>query len=249
MKASIVVILFCIFTGINARSSKCPTPQWFVAEFVSIAEQVVNPPIVIHDSSLSFFRDVMLFTEEEIAQVEEDAIQFYNTRYGLNFSQSEPDERGERIYQNAIFYPARVSPEVHYAVTFNRWIVSGNTRSMCFENRVGSFRVDFSGEQLLHGTYGGEKGIPVTPPDCLLYGFYNIAVCPQEPLVLQFTTATPGRVDPHDHIQIANIDIFHRVWGHGLVQGVAQYNPTEDGRVYFTIREIFSFPAHPTFVP
>ena len=66
----------------------------------------------------------MLFTEEEIVQVTEDAIQFFNTRFGLDFSQSEPDEWGHRFYQNATMWPARVSPEVHYAVTFNRWIMS-----------------------------------------------------------------------------------------------------------------------------
>ena len=249
MKASIIVILFCVFTGSNARSSNCPTPQWFVAEFVSIADQVVSPPVILLDSSLSFFRDVMLFTEEEIAQVEEDAIQFFDTRFGLDFSQSEPDEWGRRFYQNATFLPARVSPEIHYAVTFNRWIVSGNTRSVCFENRVGSFRVDFSGEQILHGTYGGEGGLPVAPRDTLNYGFYNIPVCPQQPLVIRWSTATPGRVEPHDGYQIANLDLFHRVWGSGLVQGVARYTPTEDGRIHFTLHEMLMFPAHPTFVP
>ena len=87
MKASIVVILFCMFTGSNARSNNCPTPEWFVAEFVAITDKVVSPPVILPDYSLSFFRDVMLFTEEEIVQVEEDAIQFFNTRFGLNFSQ------------------------------------------------------------------------------------------------------------------------------------------------------------------
>ena len=33
------------------------------------------------DIGLSFFRDVMLFTEEEIGQVTEDAIQFYSVLY------------------------------------------------------------------------------------------------------------------------------------------------------------------------
>ena len=238
-----------MFTGSNARLNNCPTPQWFVAEFVGIADKVVSFPVVLHDSSLSFFRDVMLFTEEEIAQVTEDAIQFFNTRFGLDFSQSEPDEWGQRFYQNATFFPARVSPELQYTVTFNRWIVSGNTRSLCFETPVGSFRVEFSDQQILHGTYGGEEGIPVTATDTLAYGYYNIPVCPQEPLVIRFSTATPSHLDLHDGILFINFDLFHRVWGRGLTQGTGLLTPTEDGRIHYNVRETFTFPAHPTFIP
>ena len=248
MKAFIVAILFCVFTGSNARSSNCPTPQWFAAEFVAVIDQVISSVGVVPDSSLSFFRDVMLFTEEEIVQVTDDAIQFYNTRFGLDFSQSEPDERGQRFYQNATMWPARVTPEIHYAVTFNRWIVSGNTRSVCFENRAGSFRVDFSDQQILHGTYGGEEGIPVSPPDTLAYGFYNMLVCPQEPLVIQFNSTIPARTT-RDGFQNIYMELFHRVWGHGLAQGIYGYTLTEDGRVHFVLRNVLTFPVHPTFVP
>ena len=248
MKASIVVILLCMFTGSNARSSNCPTPEWFAAEYVCIIDQVVSASVLqpAPDSSLSFFREVMLFTEEEIVQVTNDAIQFYNTRFGLDFSQSEPNELGQRFYQNATFFLFRFAPELQYTITFNRWIVSGNTRSVCFENRAGNFMVTFSDQQILHGTYGGEDGIPVASTDNLVYGFHNILICPQEPLVIQYNTATPARVDPHDGFQIANFDLFHRILGHGLGQGVAQFTPTEDGRVHFTLRNIFTFPAHPS---
>ena len=249
MKASIVVILCYVFTGSNAGSSNCPTSQWFDAEFVSISDKAAFLPIIILDSSLSFFRDIMLFTEEEIAQVEEDAIQFFNTRFGLDFSQSQPDEQGRRFYRNAILSAARLSPDVQYTATFNHWIMSGSTKSRCFETRLGSWRVDFSGEQILHGTYGGEEGIPVVAKDILNYGFYNIPVCPQEPLVIRFTTPNPIRQAPHDGFYIMNLDAFHRVWGRGLIQGVGKFAPTEDGRVHFYLREIFTFPAHPTFIP
>ena len=248
MKASIVVILFCMFTNGIATSSNCPTPEWFAAEFVGIVDKVVSSPVLV-DSSLSFFREDLRFTEEQIAQVTEDAIQFYNTRFGLDFSQSEPDEMGRRFYQNATFFPARLSREDQYVITFNRWIVSGNTRSVCFESGIGSLKVEFSDQQILHGTYGGEEGIPVTPPDALVYGWYNIPVCPQEPLVLLAICPTPFRLEPHDGIMNINCDLYHRVWGRGLVQGIIQYIPTEDGRIHFMVREILTFPAHPTFVP
>ena len=240
-----VVILFSMFTSSNARSGNCPTPQWFVAEFIGIADKVISPPVSILDSDLTFFRDVMLFTKEEIVQVEEDAIQFFNTRFGLDFSQSEPDEWGQRFYQNATFFPARVSPEVQYTVTFNHWIVSGNTRSVCFGTSIGSFRVEFSAQQILHGTYAGEEGIPVAPTDALAYGYYNIPVCPQEPLVIQFSSGTPLHVYKHDGFVILNLDLFHHVCGRGRTRGNSLLTPTEDSRVHYALREIFTFPAHP----
>ena len=191
----------------------------------------------------------MLFTEEEIAQVTEDAIQFFNTRFGLNFSQSEPNELGQRFFENATLQPYRLPPEIQQTVTFNRWIVSGNIRSVCFENHYGGFNVQFRDQQLLHGTYGGEQGTPVALSDNVLYGFYNIPVCAQEPLVIRFTSCSPVHVDPHDGFGILNFDLYHRVWGAGIVQGLYQATPTEDGRVHFTIRNLFTFPLHPTFVP
>ena len=248
MKASIVVILFCIVTGSVARSSNCPTPEWFGATFVGIADRVVSTPFPL-DSSLSFLREVVRFTEEEIAQAFEDAMQFYNTRFGLDFSQSEPDELGRRFYQNATFYPARVSPEDQLVITFNRWIVSGNTKSVCIGAQVGSLKVEFSDQQILHGTYGGEEGIPVKPGDALIYGWYNIPVCPQEPLLILINCPTPFRSEPYDGFMVTNCDIYHRVWGHGLIQGITHVTPTEDGRVHLNFREILTFPAHPTFFP
>ena len=248
-----MLMLFCVSTCSSSSSRNCPTAEWFVAEFVALTDQVVSSLALVEtqspDIGLSFFRDVMLFTEEEIEQVTEDAIQFFNTMYGLDFSQSEPNELGQRFFQNATFFPFRGSPEIEYSVTFNRWIVSGNTRSVCFEIRDGGIMVPFIGEQILHGTYGGEEGIPVRARDALIYGFYNILVCAQEPLVIRYTSGTPGRFDPHDGFAIINNDLFHRVWGRGLAQGLLRFLPTEDGRFHVTIRNVFTFPAHPTIVP
>ena len=247
-----MLMLFCAISTCSSSSSRnCPTAEWFIAEFVAIIDEVVSAPLAFiqADTDLSFFRDVMLFTEEEIEQVTEDAIQFFNTMYGLDFSQSEPNELGQRFFQNATFFPFRGSPEVQYTVTFNRWIVSGNTRSVCFENREGGIMVQFSGEQILRGTYGGEEGIPVTAGDAVIYGFYNIPVCPQEPLVIRYTSGSPGRFDPRDGFAIINNDLFHRGLGRGLAQGLFRVVPTEDGRIRFTIRNVFTFPAHPTIAP
>lgn len=246
MKISVVLVIFCFGSVYSVQPTSCPTPDWFSAQFVSITDTIVESPSAsIPDPDFSFFKDVMKFTEDEIVQVTNDALQFFNTKFGLDFSQSEPNELGERLFQNATFSPFLFSPELQYTITYHRWIITGNTRSICFENRDGGFIVTFSSEQLLHGTYGGEQGIPIAAGGLALYGFYNLPVCPQEPVVIRYSSRTPFRIDPHDGIGIINCDLFHHILGPGLAQGISQVIPTEDGRFRFTIRNLFTFPPHP----
>ena len=52
-----------------------------------------------------FYREVLHFTDEEIDREKEAAIQFYRNTYGLDFTNVEPDEQGQRILGNATFQP------------------------------------------------------------------------------------------------------------------------------------------------
>jgi hypothetical protein len=246
MKVSLILALLCLGDVYAIQPTSCPTRGWFSAEFVSLADKVISGPAVIQDPNLTFFKDIMRFTEREIQQVTEDALQFFKTRFGLDFSQAEPNELGQRIVENAVFAPVILSPEIQYTITYNRWIISGNTNNLCFENRDGGYAVSFTGDQVLRGEYGGEEGRPIGEggPN-LAYGFYNIPVCPQEPLVIRYSSNTPARVEPIDGTAVINCDLSHRVWGPGIAQGSFQITPTEDGRTRVTIRNILTFPPHP----
>ena len=54
--------------------------------------------------------------------------------------------------------------------------------------------------------------------------------------MVHYSSASPARVDPHDGFGIINCNLFHRIWGHGIAQGLFQMIPTENGRFHFTIR-------------
>ena len=244
MKTTLVLVVLCFGSVYSVQPTSCPTRDWFDAEFVSIADSVVSV-VAIPDPDFSYFKEVMMFTEDETKQVIDDAIEFFNARFGLDFSQSEPNELGERLFQNATFIPFRQSPDVNYTITYNRWIITGKTRNLCFENREGGFSVSFGSEQLLRGSYGGEQGIPIAAGDSVFYGFYNIPVCPQEPIVIRFSSNTPSRFISTDGIGVINCDIYHHLWGPGLAQGIFQLNPAEDGRFHITIRNLLTFPPHP----
>ena len=232
--------------GANAAGS-CPN-EWFTAEFVSIADIVVPESLLdpIIDSDLSFFKDIMLFTDKEIESVTQDAVDFFNTRFGLDFSQSTPDALGQRAFENATLAPFFLSPEIQYTITFNRWILNGKISTQCFENRDGGFMVSFAGQQQLFGSYGGEEGIPISPGDVVVYGFYNLPVYEQQPIVIQYNSGTPFRFEPVDGFGIINCELHHRILGEGVAQGVFRVTETgEDGMVHVSIRNLFTFPGHP----
>ena len=233
-------------TSAGSQPQECPE-EWFDATFVGIVDKVVPAAEFINqiDPGFSFFKDIMKFTDEEIEEATQDAITFFDTKFGLDFS-SEPDEMGHRFYQNATFLPFKF-PVVDFAVTFNRWIVNGNTRTLCFPIHDGGFQVAFNQPQLLHGTYGGTEGQPINPGEAMVWGFYNIPVCPQSPVVIRFMSSTPLRNEPIDGFNIINYDLFHRSLGNGTTQGVFKVTPLPDkpGMLHVNTRVIITFPKRP----
>ncbi len=242
-----VILLSVLIASASAGSQpqECPE-EWFDATIVSIFDQVV--PVAELDNQIdpkfSFFKDVLKFSDKEIEEATQDAITFFDTKFGLDFS-PEPDELGRRFYQNATFIPYRF-PFTH-VVTFNRWIVNGNTRTQCFPNIDGGFQVGFDQPQLLHGTYGGTEGQLINPGETLFWGFYSITVCPQAPLMVQFMSNTPDRIEPIDGLTAINCDVFHRTLGNGTGRGVIKVTPLseEPEMVHADIRILFTFPKRP----
>ena len=227
----------------------CPATNDFTAEFALIADAIAPASLTAFNptTGLPFLRNIMLFTEEEIAQATQDAIQFFNTRFGLDFSQAAPDENGRRILADigATFTIFEFSPEFNYHLTINSWAISGSERSICFENRDGGFAVEFQQPLTLNGTYGGGDGRPVVPGDFVLYGFYNIPVCPQSPLIIRYMSNSPIRTGPVDGFGIINCDVFHRQIGPGVAQGVFRVTDVGNNQVHFAIRNLLTFPANP----
>ena len=233
-------------TSAGPQPQECPE-KWFEAIFVGIVDKVVPVAgLSDFDPNLSFFKDILKFTDKEIEEATQDAIMFFDTKFGLNFS-SEPDEMGHRFYQTATFRPYQTAAALDHTLTFNRWIVNGNTRTLCFPINDGGFRVTFNQSQLLHGTYGGPEGRPVNPGESVFWGFYYIPVCPQSPVVIQYMGSTPTRTEPIDGFGIFNDDLFHRSLGNGTLHGIFNLTPLpeEPEVLHFNVRSIFTFPKRP----
>ena len=203
-----------------------------------------NQGLIEDDPELIFFKNYMNFRDSDIQHTIEDAIQFFNNTYALDFSDSIPNEKNEYFIQNI----AKMSPfilplHIYAIINENFWIRTGNTRSLCYHFRDGGFRVKFLANQMLHGSYGGTEGKPVGPFDGLFYGFYNIDVCQQSPVIIQYQTGIPFRAEPIDGMSPFNLDVYNNVLGQGNSHGAIRVfpDPKEPGRFRVVGRNVFTF--------
>ena len=123
-----------------------------------------------------------------------------------------------------------------------KWTVNRERCSYCADNRDGGFIVIIGSDTILHGTYGGEAGLPIKANKRVLYGFYKILLCSQSPLIIQFQSASPVRIDGFASI---NCDLSSSELAPGIAQGVFRVTPLGDGNIQYTIRNLFTFPPHP----
>ena len=212
--AAVVVIALISGIPIAYGQEDCPQGAEFIISFdniVSLAEFQQNIP----DPNLTFFRNVLKFTEQEIQAATQSAIEYFNTTFGLDFSESEPNQQGQRIFQNASFSPGKAP--ITATTKANRWLVNGNTKSRCFDVRFGWFDVRFVGEQVLYGTYGGSEGrkIPSPATDDLTLLYVWIDTCPQSPVIILVKPTAPASWTP-DGISIEPGVASHRILGSGI---------------------------------
>ena len=221
--------LFSALVITSAAAQSCPANQIASdAQIVFCGERIMVPatafrlPAGALDTNLTFFREVLGYSDDEIQQETQNALQFFSERFGLEFSgnQSRYDELGRRFFQNATLQMIRRPEQIN--VVLNRWILNGNTRSKCFRASIGGFIVTFTGEQLLKGTYGGEEGIDVPSDNTLLYEYRVISVSPLcEPIVIQSRSPIPAESN-RIGVTVLFYELSHPTLGQGSEQGVVQ---------------------------
>ena len=187
---------------------------------------MVLPPAQFEfgDPELMFFTEVLHFSNEEIEQQTKDAIQHFNTTFGLDFSNIEPNDEQQRFLGNARFRSTR--GPYNFTIIDNHWLVSGNPRSRCFNVAFGGFGVNFSGEMVLHGIYGGEEGLRVSADAFVVYQYLSFFdVCPQQPLVIQYQSLVPARAMAVDGQTIEEHQLSNRQLGEGRLRSITLFRP------------------------
>ena len=139
MKVCRLISILAMASIVAAQTTVCPA-DWFPAVFTATIDQVADKPVPFNDDpEFSFFKNVIKFRDEAIQHTTEDAIQFFNDSYGLDFSSSTPNVQNERFFQNASVNPVILNPDMHPIVTYSNWIQTGSTHSSCFNIRKGGF--------------------------------------------------------------------------------------------------------------
>ena len=226
----------------NGASQSCSTP--FEAVIASVTDQVVPASsFQFADPEMRFYTEILRFTTEEINQEMENAIQYFTTEFGVNFSNIEPNDANQRFLPTAVFGPVQVP--FNSTIIANRWILTGNRRSRCFTMSVGYFGVTFNDTTMLHGVYGGEQGLPVNAGELLAYGYLVIfGACAQQPILIQTRSNTPTRILPVEGWSVEDLRLYNRQLGDGRFQGVFKIRPSPDDSTMVVLENqlILSFP-------
>ena len=112
--------VLCSGFALAAAQNTCPT-SWFTSEFTIVSDRVISAATgegLLDDSNGTYFTDVLGFSESRIAAELRTAREYFNTTFGLDFPDLDPD--GEAHFESATLYYYRV-PFTHF-VTVNRWI-------------------------------------------------------------------------------------------------------------------------------
>ena len=240
-------VLFSLL-AVNTAAQSCPASVASGAQIVITGESMMSPVSEIAgaymlDPNLTFFREVLGYSDDEVQEETQNALQFFSERFGLDFSDSQPDEKGQRFFQNATLEPMRSRP-FGVTSTFNRWILNGNVRSKCFLTLIGGFFVSFAGEQTLKGTYGGEEGIAVGNDRALEYEYISISVPSNEPVVIRRQTPIPNE-SQRVGLFVLFYELYHATLGQGAQQGHFQTEIVpETGLIRDSGSAVLTFPPN-----
>ena len=219
----------------------CPE---YTASFVTVIDQLIdNPFFFAPDPEYIFFKEVMELEEDVIQHTLEDAFKFFNDTYGLDFSPSSPNEDNEYFFENAklsfVLFPR---PDISHSVVFNNWIKT-SSHIACQKIRSGGILVSFTGDQLLHGSYGGVEGLPADVSAFLVYGFSRIDVWDKSPINIQLKSAIPSRLESIDGTCIIDFDLYSHVLGFGKATGLHTVKPDPENpeKYRFISKVIFTF--------
>ena len=206
---------------------------------------------VSYEEFVEFQAEIWERDEDAIAAFRAEAIEFFDERFGVDFSDAEIDERtGVQEIDGATLSPSFVRPERNYQAhtVGGEWVPSEG-----WEVRDASFNVSFSQDTILHGEYGGDEGKVAPEGSIVVFGDYNINVerpgaSAQAPgrggdeIHIRFQSGSPISMDDDgvmsfvcDLIHLDDVDGEEGEWGTGQARGMV----TPDGG----IRNVLTFPA------
>ena len=236
-----ILTVFLSFLTFHVTASPLQTCDEPFRATITVVTNVTYPtPSDLMDPNHVFYREILRFTDEEIDREREAAIQFFREKIGLDFTDVEPDELGQRILGNATFQTILLPTNDTYV--FNSWLVNGKARTRCFRSRKGGFQVNFYGTVMLHGEYGGEEGRLAFADDIVFYGHeYLYDVCEQQGIIFQLESLTPIRSEPSDGWLVINYRVRNRMLGEGVLWGLYRFTTVNPTTSRLETRQVITF--------
>ena len=234
-----IPVAFLIILMLQSASSQmCEMP--LKAAFMQLTNTTFPATSTQLDADLTYYRQVLRFTEDEIDREREAAISFFNRRFGLDFSNIEPDEQGQRVLGNATFRP--VMFPYNATLVHNRWLVSGNSRSRCYKMGDGGFQAIFNGTVWLGGEFGGSEGAYGFAGENVLYGRdYIYDACAQQGILLQTESLAPIRIERTDGWILLAFRLWNRQLGEGMTWGISRVTRVDSTTLRYQSRQVYTF--------
>ena len=73
------------------------------------------------DPDYEYFREELNYNDEQVESAMEDAIEFFNERFGVDFSLSVPDAFERRFFQNSALITFRLPNRRHRKSLATKW--------------------------------------------------------------------------------------------------------------------------------
>ena len=223
-----LIAMTLVLSTISAQAQKNPPPKPFSKYLVYTAAGVYDPkiPPVQGNLALWYQHTVMHWTPEDVAEKQAEADDYFLNTFGISLGSSVAFGLDPRNQYRAYFISGEnVPPE--------GWMV-----------RDGGFNVTIGDEGMtLHGTWGGAEGRWVPKGTVRVFGFYNIAVTNDEPIIIHYESKEPIIPNPHQAGILFQCQLVSEDFGLGLAQGISIPHKTADGRTIADIRNILTFPG------
>ena len=224
---------------LQSASSQMCDPA-YQASFMQITDTTFPATSTQLDADLTYYRQVLRFTEDEIDRERQAAIRYFASYFGLNFSNIEPDEQGQRVLGNATFRPVRFP--YNATLVYHSWLANGKSRSRCYPMGDGGFQATFTGDVRLFGDYGGAEGRVATTGESVLYGRdYIYDACAQQGILLQTESLAPIRIERTDGWILLAFRLWNRQLGEGMTWGISRVTRVDSTTLRYQSRQVYTF--------
>ena len=227
-------VLLAVLVAASAISlvsaQEVPDPTGFDQLLVYIGNGVYDASDAAYEMPTGefFHQEIMGRSDEAMEQNRQDAIAFFETRFGIDATDSNNFGFMPFMFDPRNNYRARVASEL--SVPADGWVIRDGGWMLSVMNPDGV-------------TLGGEfEGVTVPQGAMMVFGDYNIEVPDGEPIIIHYRSGEPIIANADGSIMFRCL-LTSEAFGEGLAQGISAPQTLEDARTVANVRNVLTFPG------